>query len=97
MSYNSPPMILFFGLTLYVIVKQAVIFFKKPVAAAEGSEQLDEGLAPYYVALDQNDYECFVGQEQHFSEKHYIKTLTQTQFNMMIQAAPKEEEQKLDS
>ena len=52
MSYNSPPMVLFIGLTLYVIIQQARFLFKKPVVADEEGEQLDEGLAPYYVALD---------------------------------------------
>ena len=101
LTYGSPPMVLFLVLTLYLVLRELVVIFRhhalrKPVVEKD-EEQLDEGLAPYFVALDPNDYDCFVGQEQHFSEKHYIKTLTQQQFNMMLAAAPNDEEQKLDS
>lgn len=70
LTYGSPPMVLFLILTLYLVLRELVVIFrhhalKKPVAEKD-EEQLDEGLAPYFVALDQNDYDCFVGQEQHF-------------------------------
>lgn len=35
-------------------------------------DQLNEGLSEYFVALDDNDHACFIGQEQFFSRTYNL-------------------------
>lgn len=49
-------------------------------------EQLTEGLLDYYVALDDNDHACFLGQEEYFRDHYGVSTLSADDHRRLLEA-----------
>lgn len=71
MTYNSPPIICFFCLCLYYLIKR---LFGSDEEEEEEDNQLVEGLAEYYDALKHDDVSIIRGQEEYYKYNFGIKT-----------------------
>ena len=71
MTYNSGPFFLFVSIVTFYILK----WFKEMVLDDEEEEdQLCEGLADYYSALEENDKAVLIGTEKYYLENYGIRT-----------------------
>jgi len=80
MTYNSGPFFLFVSIVTFYILK----WFKEMVLDDEEEEdQLCEGLADYYSALEENDKAVLIGTEKYFLENYGIRTFQEAQFERL--------------
>ena len=77
MTYNSAPLVLLEILLVYQIIVWLISHCKKE---EEDDKQLEEGLADYFKALDENDGAVLIGSEKYYFEKYGIKTISDEKF-----------------
>ena len=91
MTYNTGPILLFFGQCLYILGK---ICFDYGGAEEEEGDQLEEGLSQYQDALKEDDQKLIQGQEEYYMNNYdfAIKTYSDEQYRKLKNATVTDEE-----
>lgn len=77
MTYNSGPLFLFVVIITYYLLR----WIKNVILDAdEDDDQLCEGLADYYEALEATDKSVAIGSEMYYLDKYRVRTFSEAQF-----------------